>query len=270
MAGDLGLVQKTVAIVRAVAAHPDGIGLSDLAREVDISKATCHRVLGSLEREGWLALDPLGKRYRLSLDLVFMAESLISEGSVARFTFRVLRDLTQSTRETAGIDRLAESEVMVLAEVQGPHLIGHAPRPVPRRLSAWRTSTGRALLAFGDPEVVRADFERDAGRPPVSAFASFEAFADSLAEVRERGYAVTRSELEDGLTAVAAPVRVGDGTPYALWVSGPGYRMNDEQVLETASELRDAAARLGRVLEQGGSRDGVADVDAIGAGILSH
>lgn len=256
--GELGLVQKTVAVVRAVAGYPEGVGLSDLSRESGIAKATCHRIVTSLEAEGWLVSDPRTRRVRLSLDLLFMTEGLATEESVTRGVRDVLSEVARATGETAGVDRLSGDQAMVLIEVPGPHLIGHAPRRVPRLLSSWRTSTGRVLLAWNDPDVARASFERDAAQPPQTSFASFDDLAAELAAIRARGCAVTQSQLEQGLTAVAAPVRVHGQVTYALWTSGPNYRLDGDR-LDTAVEVVTAQAqRLGALLERTGVGPGSA------------
>lgn len=255
---ELGLVQKTVAVVRAVAGYPEGIGLSDLSRESGIAKATCHRVVTALEAEGWLVSDPLTRRLRLSLDLLFMTEGLATEESVTRGVRDVLMQVARTVGETAGVDRLSGDQAMVLIEVPGPHLIGHAPRRVPRLLSSWRTSTGRVLLAWGDPDVARASFERDADQPPQTAFRSFDDLAAELATIRTRGYAVTQSQLEQGLTAVAAPVRVHGQVTYALWTSGPHYRLTDERLGAAVEVVTEQAKRLGTLLERSGVGPGTA------------
>jgi len=254
--GELGLVQKTVAVVRTVAGYPEGVGLSDLSRVSGIAKATCHRIVTSLEAEGWLVSDPLTRRVRLSLDLIFMTEGLTSEESVTRGVRDVLSDVARATGETAGVDRLSGDQAMVIVEVPGPHLIGHAPRRVPRLLSSWRTSTGRVLLAWNDPDVARASFERDAAQPPRTSFETYDELAAELTSIRARGYAVTQSQLEQGLTAVAAPVRVHGQVTYALWTSGPHYRLTDDRLGSAVEVVVAQAQRLGALLERTGAGPG--------------
>ena len=64
------------------------------------------------------------------------------------------------------------------------------------------------------------------------------ALAAELAAVRDRGYAVARGELEDGLDGLAVPVRdrpeMRTVCTAALCVSGPAYRM----------ERRDEAGKV--------------------------
>lgn len=246
---DAGLVQKTIWILRAVAAHPDGIGLSDVARSSGIPKATCHRILGILEREGWLTSDPDTRRFRVALGLLFLIGGLLDQESAYGHAQIVLKELADRTQETSGLDHLVPPSVMVVAQVTGPFLISHRINPVPRMLPAWRTSTGKALLAWQDAEAVREEFADDFADRPSQKFATFDDFLAELARIRQCGYSVAYDELEEGAAAVAAPVHVGKRTPYAIWIGGPTYRLTQERIPELAEEVMAAAAKVGRVLE---------------------
>ena len=68
--------------------------------------------------------------------------------------------------------------------------------------------------------------------------------------MRERGYAVAVDELEQGLTAVAAPIRNAPGDIIAsMSVSGASFRLNGEPletaVKETVSAAAEVSFRLG-------------------------
>lgn len=261
-----GLVHKTVRIVRTVAAQPGGAGLSEVARESGISKATSHRILQSLEREGWLTASPDTRRFRLSLDLVLMLHGLNDGNAVTEYTRGILRELSEITRETTGLDSLEDGYAFVIAEVPGPQLIGQSARTVPRRLPAWRTSTGKVLLAWHDPEVIRSPFETELAEGRLPRHATFEAFVASLEQVRERGYAIAYDELEHGLAAVAAPVHVGEDVPYAIWLGGPTFRLTPERLDAVSETLKEAAHRLGQFLEVSSTRPGgeIAGVPVLG------
>jgi DNA-binding IclR family transcriptional regulator len=52
-----------------------------------------------------------------------------------------------------------------------------------------------------------------------------------LESVRRQGFAIIKDELEEGLVAVAAPVRENDGTVVgAISISGPAPRFTDKQL----------------------------------------
>jgi DNA-binding IclR family transcriptional regulator len=66
-----------------------------------------------------------------------------------------------------------------------------------------------------------------------------------LVDVLADGYATTFQEYEDGLNAVAAPVRDHTGEVVAaVSVSGPAYRLDEPRVAEIASQLRRGANRI--------------------------
>jgi len=246
--GEAGLVRRTIWLLRTVAAHPEGVGLSEIARESGIPKATCYRVLTVLERESWLTLDPVTRRYRVSLGLLSIVGGLLDGGGAYGHMRDVLRDLAAETKETAGFDVLLAPNVMVVAQVPGPSLIGQTLKPVPRTQPVWATSTGKVLLAGLDPETVRAEFAEEFDAKAPEEVGGLEAFMDSMRSVREDGYAVAYDELEVGAASVAAPVRVRDTTPYAVWIGGPTYRLTRSRIDEVAECVMKAARQLGDLL----------------------
>jgi DNA-binding IclR family transcriptional regulator len=71
------------------------------------------------------------------------------------------------------------------------------------------------------------------------------ALEDELAQVRDRGHAITLGELEVGLNAVAVPVRGEEGRVVAaLSASGPAYRMTPERITSILGDLESAGEEL--------------------------
>lgn len=246
-ASESGLVRRTIWILRTVAAHPEGVGLSEITRESGIPKATCYRVLNVLERESWLVFDLQTRRYRVSLGLLSIVGGLLNSDGAYSHMQDVLHRLVGETQETAGFDVLLDAHVMVLAQVPGPQLIGQILKPVPRTQPVWATSTGRAFLAHMPPDQIRAEFGASFGEA-ASGEANLELFIDSLADVRERGFAVVHDELEEGASSIAAPVIVKGTTQYAVWIGGPSYRITKDQVDELAKPVVRAAQGLASLL----------------------
>ena len=75
------------------------------------------------------------------------------------------------------------------------------------------------------------------------------ALEHELAGVRQRGWASVSEELEVGLNAVAAPIRdANTEVVAALSVSGPSYRLSEEQYEEFAKVTITAADFISRRL----------------------
>jgi DNA-binding IclR family transcriptional regulator len=72
---------------------------------------------------------------------------------------------------------------------------------------------------------------------------------EELGRVRQRGFAVAREELEQGLNVVAAPIRDHTGQVVAsVSVAGPAYRVTPELFSELAAQLMETAAKISQQL----------------------
>lgn len=246
--GEEGLVRRTIWVLRAVAAHPRGLGLSEVSRQSGIPKATCYRVLNVLEREGWLVLDRDTRRYRISLGLLSIVGNFLERGGAYRHMREVLEKLASSTQETCGFDILLPPNVMVVAQAIGPRLIGQMEKPVPRTQPVWSTSTGKVLMAALDRETLISDYAAEIEEHAPESIGGMAEFLKTLDLIAARGYAYSTDELEPGAASIAAPVRVGGQVRYAVWIGGPSFRLTEEWRQETVPALLEAASRLGELL----------------------
>jgi DNA-binding IclR family transcriptional regulator len=134
--------------------------------------------------------------------------------------------------------------VQQIAQVDSRYMIGGTNwvgLAVPLHCSAL----GKVLLAFGAAKMPAEPFEARTAR----TITTRAALTAELAEVRERGYAVTDEELEPGLVAVAAPVFAGGASAIAaISVSAPSVRLTAEQIPATAAACVSAADALSAVL----------------------
>ena len=170
---------------RPVAAGGDGIGLSDVARAASVPKATSLRILNDLIDEQLVVFDPDAKRYAVGFGAMSLVGGLLDAESAHVHIRHELRSLADVTEETSGLDILVGTDVVVIAQVQGPSTIGYSPRAVPRTLQTWNTSTGKVLLAPLDTKDLRRT-HRAALDAVAAVRGSRTAFVDELAVVRER------------------------------------------------------------------------------------
>jgi DNA-binding IclR family transcriptional regulator len=64
-----------------------------------------------------------------------------------------------------------------------------------------------------------------------------------LEEIRSRGYAIASDELEEGVTAVAAPIWQGAKVTMAVCVVGPSFRLI-QRIDEIGRSVVEAAKRI--------------------------
>ncbi len=240
-AGGVRAVERAVDLLFRLAAHPDGIGLQQLARETGCSKSTVHRLLGTLQRLGVAEQEPGSRLYRPGSRLGELAPAG-SESDLRRLALPIMRQLREHTEETVTLHLVEGAAHLVVEQVESEHEIRRI-NPIGQPVPLAAGATARAILAFLPP----ADAER-----LLAAAAAAGAEPPSLADleaVRQRGYSLSAGERLAGGTAMSAPVFDRSGRlAAALSVSGPRFRFTLGRAQRSGPALVLAARRLSQAL----------------------
>jgi DNA-binding IclR family transcriptional regulator len=255
--GGLQSVSRAVRTLELIAEAGE-LGVTELGRRLGVHKATASRLAATLADRGLVERDPASERYRLGVGLIRLAGAAMAGLDLVSSARPVVEDLAETTRETVTIGVLSAGDVVSIDQVTGTRSIVSVSW-VGKRTPLHTTSTGKVLLAFMD------EAERDRRVASPLDRATRRSIVDptelrtQLAEIRRRGYAQTLEELEEGLNAVAAPIRQADGEVVAaLSVSGPAFRMRPVDLPRLGRLTMEAAStisrRLGHLDRHGGSR----------------
>jgi DNA-binding IclR family transcriptional regulator len=220
--------------------------IAELARRADLPPSTAYRLVDELEGHGLIERDDgeLGLGLRL-LELARRIEDRLAP-SLLEPARGVMRALAHEQDETVLLTAPAGRFAIGLDAVE-------PPRPVRLSLGRWRVApmhlgaSGKVLLAFlpsraAERVLAEVDHEVTASGQPVE----IERLRHELAEVRDRGVAVTHGELDRGVSGVAAPLLTARGRPLAgLTLAGP-----TDRIAPHADRLRAAVSEAARAIEQ--------------------
>jgi IclR family acetate operon transcriptional repressor len=224
--------------------------------ETQLPKSTAARLLRALERNG-LAQRRSGGGFRPGPVLVDYARRDAPVGDLATLARPYLEALEQETGETTNIAIPTPTGVARLAQVDGHNPLG-AGNWVGRRIPPHASSLGKVFMAFG---AAQPPFGRLAKLGPITSMADL---LHELELVRQRGYATTWNELDDGLCSTAAPVRGSrERVIAAISVSAPTVRTTRERLDElSAHVVRAADALSAHVRATGNGTDDRSEVSA--------
>lgn len=218
------------------------LGLTDLSRTSELSKATVIRILAVLEKYGFV--DKRNGRYRLGPAVLSLANAYVLGNELTKVAFSVLQELAHASEETASLFvRLGFKRVLV-QRVEGAHPLRFV-LPIGERLPL-HVGAGKVLAAAMSGEEINQMLDelgeiRLANGQPVSR----EAMLAELARVREQGFAVSLGERMLGLVAVAAPVIDADGVTIAsVSLAAAKERMTPEKIDRFSILVRDAARAI--------------------------
>lgn len=245
--GGVQSVDRAVAILDLLAERSEA-GVTEIADAIGVHKSTASRLLASLEAGRLVEQTTHRGSFRLGFGLMRLAAPVSGRMDVTREGLPVLEALAAEVGETVNLAVLRGTDVVNLEQVRGPATIttvNWVGQPTPLHA----TSSGKVLLAAFAPDDLAAFLARPLPRFTPQTITEAPALERELARVREQGYATTTEELEQGLDAVAAPVRdAGGRVVAAISVSGPVYRFDAARMAEVAPAVVAAAADLSRRL----------------------
>jgi DNA-binding IclR family transcriptional regulator len=236
-------VDRAAAILEILARDGEA-GVTEVAHELGVHKSTASRLLAALDRRELVAQDTARGKFRLGMGLVRLAGAASRRLDVVQESRPVCRALAQEVGETVNLAILSGRDALYLDQVAGPAAL--SPHNwAGQRISLHATSDGKVLLAYLPAAEILEHLVLPLERFTEHTVTTLPEFGRVLARVRERGYATAVDELEDGLTAVAAPVRNPEGAVLAsISASGPSFRIPPERIGTVAESVRRAAAEV--------------------------
>jgi DNA-binding IclR family transcriptional regulator len=230
-------VRRAVDILALLSEDRPVITLREITEATGLPKTTVLRLVQTLEESGLLWSTAGG--YTAGPGLWRWAYLARGQWEAPRETRKVMRELADRLGETVNLFVARDVHRVCVAHEESPHPLRHVV-DVGDEQPLWAGASSKVLLRDAPESLLR----RIAQASPHG-----EAYADRLrervAEAARRGYAVSSSEFDEGLTAVAVPVVGRTGTVLAsLSVSGPSHRFPYEAVERYAVELAQAAALI--------------------------
>jgi DNA-binding IclR family transcriptional regulator len=223
-------------------------GVTELGRKLNVHKATASRLVATLAERGFVERDPVTEKYRLGFGLIALAGAAMGGNDLVRTARPIIEDLAERTHETVNLGVVSGDAVVYIDQVTGTRSIVSV-NWVGQRTPLHCTSNGKVLLAsMSEPERARL---LKAGLPRLTpkTITDPKVLRSQCTEIAARGYAQTMEELEEGLNAVAAPIRgMGGDVVAALSVSGPAFRMHGVDLPRFGRATAEAAAVISRRL----------------------
>ncbi len=232
-------------ILEALATCPKGrLGVTELARQLDLDKANVHRLLQVLALKGYAYQDLGSRQWSVTVQLVSLARGVLRNLDLHTVAEPELRALVGRTGESAHLAlRTRNGGVYILQErpygrVSVDTEVGSAPL-------LHATATGKVLLAWLERAEWRALVRAPLRRCTERTIVTLGDLAMELATVAARGFAIDDGEYQPDVRCVAAPVFDHGGRVVAsIGVSCPSDHLTGKRLGDVCTTVRAAAARV--------------------------
>ncbi|MEU9530413.1 IclR family transcriptional regulator [Streptomyces sp. NPDC048210] len=234
---------KGLTVLETLARSSGPRGVSELARELNLTRSNMHRTLQTLTAAGYTRVVADGGGYECTLKLFELSSTVMERVDVRRCASAHIARLGEFTKETVHLSVLDRSDAIFLDKIESPQPV-RAYSSVGGRAPAHCVATGKALLSWLTDAELGAVLSGGLSSWTERTLTDPEVLRQELAEARATGCAVNRGEWRISVGGIAAVVFDANGAPVAaVGVSGPVDRVLPEEsryrraVLDSVREI---------------------------------
>jgi len=245
-------VKKAFQILVLISKTDMGVGISEIAKRLGISKSTVHGLTAALEEMGVIIRNPTNKRYSLGYAIVELGKKGLSRIPLRELARRHIEELADETGETVFLGILRDDYIFILDTVESKkELKITAPSGTKMALSSG--AIGKLFLAFMEENrVLRYLTAKGLTRYTENTITDLEKYLTELEEVRKKGYAIDREEYLQEVRAVAAIIKPQGAPLGAIWVVGFSSSLTDDKMGYTIKRTMKAADVISQDLKSRG------------------
>jgi sugar lactone lactonase YvrE/DNA-binding IclR family transcriptional regulator len=208
-----GVLEKAMNLLNILSKARAPMTFTELLRAGNLPKATLHRILATLMREGLLRHETYSKTYRLGFRLLELAHEVWSDFDLrlaAQDELIRLRNVVGETAQLAVLD--GDSVVLIASEEAGRDM--RLTSKVGLRLPIHATALGKVIVAYLDPQKQIELLESLTLQAfTTQTLTTIGNLRRELDLTRARGYGVEYMEFDNSVAGIAAPIFDIEGRP---------------------------------------------------------
>lgn len=240
---------RTLLILEVVGRSDRAMTPTEINDQIGLPKQTVHRLVATLEKEGFLVKDATGKKYRPTRRSRLLGAGLLHASRFHITRHQVLQDIASSIKETVNF---------VVPEETGMHYLDRIETDWPFRIQLpvgsnvpfHCTASGKSFLASLSKSA-RKKFVEGLNLESLTdkTHKTAEDLLADLAVCEKRGYALDSEEFMEGMVAIAVPVTDSYGRYVAsIAFHGPVQRLSIDSLVAHKGVLLEGAETLRKSL----------------------
>lgn len=221
------------------------LGVTEIAKMLDLPKTTVHRTLESLESNKWISRQRQDPRKWVLTPRLWLLANQGPGMEIRDLTLPAQVSLNKSTDENVHLTQSEGDTIVVIDKIESTQPI-RVYDPLGTKVPLHQSSSGKAMLStWADADIEhyldRVE-QKVLDNVSTSRYDRSKIIAE-LNEVRERGYAVNTGNWRPEISGVgtALPLSGRDApAPYGLAISIPTHRFDDKLLPQFTEHLIEA------------------------------
>ena len=241
--------EKLIWILKRLGEPPYEMGVTELSREIGVSKSGIHKIIRSLAEENLLVQNPSTRKYSLG-PLIFRLGNVYSDSKGIWDVSHTIMDSLAKQTGTSVLIGIREGDEPILA-----YKLGIGDKYIYQGQTGSRFpfnagALGKLLTAYlPEARIQRILKNRNIEKKTPYTETDPEKLMEEYRKIKKQGYAVSVEENRIGAFGMAAPIRDRHGKVWAcLSLVGPRETFTSDVVDEWLSLLRNGADEISRRL----------------------
>lgn len=238
-------VERAFNILETIANSPDGIGVSDIARELNLNKSTAFGLIKTLDNLGYIFKREDTERYQLTYKLRDIVGLRMDQHDILYYAMPFLNKLSDKYGEIIHFVAAAEEEVYYLEKIESTkaiRIISGKGTSMPM----YCTGVGKAILATRSDEEVKEYVDKvELKKYTDNTITDLETLLKDLKETRDRGYSIDNGENQEEVFCIGVPITDNKGVAvYALSISMPEFRKDEYNLDNMIADLKESRQNI--------------------------
>lgn len=237
---------RVIEILELLCKSGQPMRLSDIGRQLDMPKSTLLPILQTLVQQRYISKDA-SERYAPGYVLMELGAAARTVYSPSEQIREALKQLAARFDETCYYGVLEGGSVLYLEKMESSQPI-RMLTAIGRRLPAYATGIGKALLMDKSPEQLRALYPEKLEPLTKHTIPDVETLYRQLQQFRQLGYAWEEEESTEHIRCFAVPVKNNGEITGAISIAIPVFRFREEEKNAITDTLRETAKNIERLL----------------------
>jgi len=239
-------IDKALTILSCFTPYNQEMGTVEIGQKLGFHKATVSRILWNLAKHGFLTQNSQTKKFMLGPSVMELARAVNQSlrTNLILIAKPFVDDLRDRLKETVILEVLSGESTYMAYIAEGPRLVRLAGS-VGDRVPVHAAAGAKAILAFSSSEIRRSLLNGKLHRFTTHTITDKVKLRRQLREIKALGIAFDYEEIDEGTSALGAPIFNHEETPVAaVVVAGPSQRITADLDSKMVTELKHIASKI--------------------------
>lgn len=241
-------VDLSLSLLQYLVDNSQPVGVTDLAKAFEASKATVYRHLQALVKHGFAQQNETTNRYEPGIKLLQLGEALRERFTILARARNEMALLREATDQAVSLSTFVNDEVIILELLQGRTMVEFGVK-AGTKMDFHATAHGRIALAFGPPRLLETLDAKPLKKWTPKTITSPLTLKKEVIAIRKRGWATAANGIVWGVNGLAAPI-FDHRNKYvgAIAIIGSIHLITAKPPARLISLVTDTANRVSRAL----------------------